>query len=52
MSIMLNYVYCRPNYAHSQSNQSANGKMFIFLFVMDVYLKVNVEVSSRQTTIT
>ena len=49
---MLNYAYFHPNCVHLPNNQSVNGKMFIFLFVMDVYSKVNVEVSSRQTTIT
>ena len=49
---MPNCVYFHPSCVHLQSNQLVNGKMFIFLFVTDVYLKENVEVSSRQTTIT
>ena len=34
---MLNYVYFHPNCVHLQNNQSVNGKMSIFLFVMDAY---------------
>lgn len=45
---MLNYVCFHQNYAHLQSNQLVNGKMSTFQSATDVFLKMNVEVSSRQ----
>ena len=39
------------NLGIERTYQKLNGKMFIFLFVKDAYLKVNVEVSSLQTII-
>ena len=49
---MLNYVCFHQNCAHLQSNQLVNGKMSIFQSATDVFLKMSVEVFSRQIKIT